>query len=100
MVSRTNYWGHTKLRYADDRTFEYVFSGVGFQQFLTQDSDLTFDLVEEGKEHMKREKRRRQRMEESASRKREFNSRFGDPESRSGGNKLNVLIETHLYSTI
>ena len=48
---------------------------------------------------MKREKRRRQRMEESASRKREFNSRFGDPESRSGGNELNVVIETHLYST-
>jgi len=65
-----------------------LLSGVGFQQFLTQDSDLTFDLVEEGKEHMKREKRRRQRMEESASRKREFNSRFGDPESRSGGSEV------------
>ena len=97
-MSSTNSSGHTKLRYADDRTFEYVFSGVGFQQFLTQDSDLTFDLVEEGKEHMKREKRRRQRMEESASRKRDFNSRFGDPESRSGG-KLYDLIESHLYST-
>ena len=36
-------------------------------------------------------------MEESASRKREFNSRFGDPESRSGG-KLYDLIESHLYS--
>ena len=96
-MSSTNSLGHTKLRYADDRTFQYVFSGVGFQQFLTQDSDLTFDLVEEGKEHMKREKRRRQRMEESASRKREFNSRFGDPESRSGG-KLYDLIESHLYS--
>jgi len=52
-------------------------SGLGFQQFLTQDSELTLDLVEEGKEHIKRERRRRQRMAESVSRKREFQTRFG-----------------------
>merc|ERR1719184_356371 len=43
-------------------------SGLGFQQFLTQDSELTLDLVEEGKEHIKRERRRRQRMAESITR--------------------------------
>merc|ERR1719415_228260 len=59
-----------------------VLSGLGFQQFLTQDSEMTQELVEEGKEHMKREKRRRQRLAESASRRRDFASRFGDPESR------------------
>ena len=30
---------------------------LGFQQFLAQDSDVTLELVEEGKEHIKREKR-------------------------------------------
>jgi len=68
-----------------------ILTGLGFQQFLTQDSELTLELVEEGKEHMKREKRRRQRMAESATRRREFASRFGgggnasnDPESSRG----------------
>jgi len=58
-------------------------SGLGFQQFLTQDSELTIDLVEEGKEHIKREKRRRQRLAESATRKRDFQNRFGDVEARA-----------------
>ena len=57
--------------------------GLGFQQFLTQDSELTIDLVEEGKEHIKREKRRRQRLAESATRKRDFQNRFGDVEARA-----------------
>ena len=47
----------------------------GFQQFLDQDSELTQELVEEGKEHIKRERRRIQRMLESASRRREFAAR-------------------------
>ena len=57
-----------------------IFSGLGFQQFLTQDSEMTQELVEEGKEHMKREKRRRQRLAESASRRKEFSERFGPSE--------------------
>ena len=47
----------------------------GFQQFLDQDSELTQELVEEGKEHIKRERRRIQRMLESASRRRDFAAR-------------------------
>ena len=38
---------------------------------------MTLELVEEGKEHIKREKRRIQRMKESASRRRDFADRFG-----------------------
>ena len=49
----------------------------GFQQFLDQDSELTQELVEEGKEHIKRERRRIQRMLESASRRRDFAARSG-----------------------
>ena len=65
-------------------------TGLGFQQFLTQDSELTLDLVEEGKEHIKRERRRRQRMAESANRKRDFQSRFGDPEPRGNSTLFKV----------
>merc|ERR1712018_290532 len=42
-----------------------ILSGLGFQQFLDQDSELTQELVEEGKEHIKRERRRIQRMKET-----------------------------------
>ena len=60
--------------------FKIIFKGLGFQQFLTQDSEMTQELVEEGKEHIKREKRRRQRLAESASRRKEFSDRFGPSE--------------------
>ena len=60
---------------------------LGFQQFLAQDGDVTLEIVEEGKEHIKREKRRRQRLAESATRRRDFASRFGDIESNSRGKK-------------
>ena len=72
-------------RVATDNTFFRFYSlantmhacpVLGFQQFLDQDSELTQELVEEGKEHIKRERRRIQRMKESASRRREFAERF------------------------
>eukprot|EP00095_Tigriopus_kingsejongensis_P000213 maker-scaffold55_size446313-snap-gene-0.15 protein:Tk00213 transcript:maker-scaffold55_size446313-snap-gene-0.15-mRNA-1 annotation:"lmbr1 domain-containing protein 2-like protein" len=55
-------------------------SALGFQQFLDQDAEVTLEMVDEGKEHVKREKRRIQRLTESASRRRDFASRFGDTE--------------------
>lgn len=61
------------------------FAALGFQQFLNQDSELTLEMVEEGKEHIKREKRRIQRLQESASRRRDFRERFADPETGTGG---------------
>lgn len=65
-----------------------LLSSLGFQQFLAQDSDLTLELVDEGKEHIKREKRRRQRLAESATRRRDFANRFGDIESNTRGTYL------------
>lgn len=53
---------------------------AGFQQFLDQESELTQEMVEEGKEHVKREKRRIQRMTESANRRRDFSERYIDAE--------------------
>lgn len=53
-----------------------ILSALGFQQFVGDD-EVTADLVEEGRELIKREKRRRQRAEDSLNRRREFNERFG-----------------------
>ncbi|KAL0892402.1 hypothetical protein ABMA27_015521 [Loxostege sticticalis] len=49
----------------------------GFQQFVGDD-DLTTDLVDEGREIVKREKRKRQRAEESLTRRRDYNNRFSN----------------------
>ncbi len=68
------------------KNFACYFSALGFQQFLSQDSDVTLEIVEEGKEHIKREKRRRQRLLESQTRRRDFATRFGDGDER-GKNK-------------
>lgn len=65
-----------------------LLSMLGFQQFLAQDSEVTLELVEDGKEHIKREKRRRQRLAESATRRRDFASRFGDIETNTRGNPI------------
>ena len=61
---------------ACDLILTFSFPVFGFQQFLDQDSELTQELVEEGKEHIKRERRRIQRMLESASRRRDYAARF------------------------
>ncbi|XP_045521222.1 LMBR1 domain-containing protein 2 homolog isoform X1 [Pieris brassicae] len=52
-----------------------LLSLCGFQQFVGDD-DLTTDLVDEGRELVKREKRRRQRVEESMSRRRDYSERL------------------------
>lgn len=52
-----------------------LLSMIGFHQFVGDD-EMTQDLVNEGRELIKREKRRRQRAEESMSRRREMQERF------------------------
>ena len=47
-----------------------LLSFLGFQQFLVQE-DVTGEFVEEGRELMKREKRRRERLEQSNKNRRE-----------------------------
>ncbi|KAG7299622.1 hypothetical protein JYU34_016607 [Plutella xylostella] len=51
-----------------------LLSACGFQQFAGD--ELTTDLVDEGREIVKREKRKRQRAEESLSRRRDYSERF------------------------
>ncbi|XP_014215118.1 LMBR1 domain-containing protein 2 homolog isoform X2 [Copidosoma floridanum] len=59
-----------------------LLSILGFQQFLGDD-ELTTDLVEEGRDLIKRERRKRQRQEESMNRRREFQERFPSTGSNS-----------------
>ncbi|CAG9856412.1 unnamed protein product [Phyllotreta striolata] len=51
-----------------------MLSSFGYHQFI--DDEMTTDLVEEGRELIKREKRRKQRLEESSSRRRDYHDRF------------------------
>ncbi|XP_069740640.1 G-protein coupled receptor-associated protein LMBRD2B isoform X2 [Narcine bancroftii] len=59
---------------------------LGFQQFMG-DSEMTSDLVDEGKELLKREKRKRQRQEEGSSRRRVWKERYGNPSAEPVRNR-------------
>ncbi|XP_057287108.1 G-protein coupled receptor-associated protein LMBRD2 [Pezoporus wallicus] len=50
---------------------------LGFQQFMG-DNEMTSDLIDEGKELIRREKRKRQRQEEGENRRREWKERYGN----------------------
>ncbi|XP_053602977.1 LMBR1 domain-containing protein 2 homolog isoform X2 [Plodia interpunctella] len=52
-----------------------LLSFCGFQQFVGDD-ELTTDLVDEGREIVKREKRKRQRIEEAINRRRDHSERY------------------------
>ncbi|XP_049865696.1 LMBR1 domain-containing protein 2 homolog isoform X2 [Pectinophora gossypiella] len=52
-----------------------LLSMCGFHQFVGDD-ELTTDLVDEGREIVKREKRKRQRAEETMTRRRDFSERY------------------------
>ncbi|XP_055087587.1 G-protein coupled receptor-associated protein LMBRD2B [Periophthalmus magnuspinnatus] len=51
---------------------------LGFQQFMG-DCEMTSDLIDEGKELIRREKRKRQRIEDGENRRREWKERYGNP---------------------
>ncbi|XP_070564201.1 G-protein coupled receptor-associated protein LMBRD2-like [Ptychodera flava] len=59
---------------------------LGFQQFIGED-EMTQDYVDEGRQIVKREKRKRQRIEDGETRRREFFDRYGtrDAGYSSGG---------------
>ncbi|KAJ8381071.1 hypothetical protein SKAU_G00018490 [Synaphobranchus kaupii] len=50
---------------------------LGFQQFVG-DNEMTSDLIDEGKELIRREKRKRQRVEDGENRRREWRERYGN----------------------
>ncbi|KAF6125062.1 LMBR1 domain containing 2 [Phyllostomus discolor] len=65
---------------------------LGFQQFMG-DNDMTSDLVDEGKELIRREKRKRQRQEEGENRRREWKERYGHNREDSTRNR-NVHVDS------
>ncbi|XP_053151260.1 G-protein coupled receptor-associated protein LMBRD2 isoform X1 [Hemicordylus capensis] len=64
---------------------------LGFQQFMG-DNEMTSDLIDEGKELIRREKRKRQRQEEGENRRREWKERYGNHREDSARNR-NVQAE-------
>jgi len=60
-----------------------LLSILGFQQFLEQE-ELTGELVEEGRELVKREKRRRERLVDQQRNKREWKDTWGDSMPSAG----------------
>ncbi|XP_063051764.1 G-protein coupled receptor-associated protein LMBRD2a [Engraulis encrasicolus] len=65
---------------------------LGFQQFMGE-SHMTTDLVDEGRELIRREKRKRQRTEDGENRRREWRERYGDPRERTAGRNRNTYNE-------
>ncbi|XP_041756132.1 G-protein coupled receptor-associated protein LMBRD2B [Coregonus clupeaformis] len=64
---------------------------LGFPQYMSQSDDLTSDLVEEGRELIKRERRKRQRSQDGESRKQGWRERYG--EHRNVGRNRNGYSE-------
>ena len=63
-----------------------ILSAIGFHQFIGDD-EITTDMVNEGRDLIKREKRRRQRAEEAMNRRKDYQERFNTAgRYRSRGN--------------
>ncbi|KAL2091756.1 hypothetical protein ACEWY4_011554 [Coilia grayii] len=65
---------------------------LGFQQFMGE-SHMTTDLVDEGRELIRRERRKRQRTEDGENRRREWRERYGDPREKCSGRNRNAYSE-------
>ncbi|XP_068191245.1 G-protein coupled receptor-associated protein LMBRD2B isoform X2 [Antennarius striatus] len=71
---------------------------LGFQQFMG-DSEMTSDLIDEGKELIRREKRKRQRIEDGENRRREWKERYGNQrEDYSARNMTSHEMKETSYS--
>lgn len=79
-----------------------LLSFIGFQQFVDDEDDITADLTDEGRELIKRDKRRRQRAETSESRRRnvEVNTYRNNRNTETGGLLLKrESSRTELFSS-
>ncbi|XP_073696555.1 G-protein coupled receptor-associated protein LMBRD2a [Garra rufa] len=65
---------------------------LGFQQFMGE-NDLTSDLVDEGRELIRRERRKRQRTEDGEGRRREWRERYSEHRERHGGRNRSTYSE-------
>ncbi|XP_061119325.1 G-protein coupled receptor-associated protein LMBRD2B isoform X2 [Conger conger] len=75
---------------------------LGFQQFMG-DNNMTSDLMDEGKELIRRERRKRQRVEDGENRRREWKERYGnqrDEYSTRNRSAAAELKETNYSDTV
>lgn len=74
---------------------------LGFQQFMG-DCEMTSDLIDEGKELIRREKRKRQRIEDGENRRREWKERYGNPreEYTARNRSSHEMKETNYSDTV
>ncbi|XP_057217063.1 G-protein coupled receptor-associated protein LMBRD2B [Triplophysa rosa] len=74
---------------------------LGFQQF-TGDNEMTSDLIDEGRELIRRERRKRQRIEDGENRRREWRERYAQRDEMAGRNRttMSEMKETNYGETL
>uniref|UniRef100_A0A3B1JLE0 LMBR1 domain containing 2b n=1 Tax=Astyanax mexicanus TaxID=7994 RepID=A0A3B1JLE0_ASTMX len=74
---------------------------LGFQQFMG-DNELTSDLIDEGRELLRRERRKRQRIEDGENRRREWRERYGQRDEAAARNRASIseMKETNYAETL
>ena len=79
-----------------------LLNAIGFQQFLSQDDEMTTDMIGQGADLVKREKRRKQRQETTASRQQPpTGASAGGPTARQQtgrGDETNIAVEAETQS--
>uniref|UniRef100_A0A673KZ49 LMBR1 domain-containing protein 2-B-like n=2 Tax=Sinocyclocheilus rhinocerous TaxID=307959 RepID=A0A673KZ49_9TELE len=73
---------------------------LGFQQFMGD--EMTSDLIDEGRELLCRERRKRQRIEDGESRRREWRERYAQRDEIAGRNRTSMseMKETNYGETL
>ncbi|XP_067087961.1 G-protein coupled receptor-associated protein LMBRD2B-like [Osmerus mordax] len=72
---------------------------MGFQQYMSNHDDLTSDLVDEGRELIRRERRRRQRREEGESRRQGWRGRYAERQDAGSTRRGNSALKDSESST-
>uniref|UniRef100_A0A8C1H413 LMBR1 domain containing 2b n=2 Tax=Cyprinus carpio TaxID=7962 RepID=A0A8C1H413_CYPCA len=74
---------------------------LGFQQFMG-DNEMTSDLIDEGKELLQRERRKRQRIEDGQNRRREWRERYAQSDEIAARNRMSMseMKETNYGETL
>ncbi|XP_050949638.1 G-protein coupled receptor-associated protein LMBRD2B isoform X1 [Labeo rohita] len=74
---------------------------LGFQQFMG-DNEMTSDLIDEGRELLRRERRKRQRIEDGENRRREWRERYAQRDEVAARNRMSMseMKETNYGETL
>lgn len=74
---------------------------LGFQQFMGE-NEMTSDLIDEGRELLRRERRKRQRIEDGENRRREWRERYAQRDENAARNRTSMseMKETNYGETL